>query len=79
MTQNTILAEHIQTADMKAQLDEGLSSVNSHIRGEDTVDKTITEGTVTFDIRFRAVVPSNGKHISLIINVEAQSRRKIMI
>lgn len=43
------------------------------IRGEDTVDKTISEGTVTFDIRFRAVVPSNGKVITLILNVEAQN------
>ena len=37
----------------------------SHIRGESTEDATLTEGRVTFDIRFRAVTPEEdplGKH-----------------
>ena len=29
----------------------------SHIRGESTEDASLTEGRVTFDIRFRAVTP----------------------
>lgn len=124
MTQNTVLAEYMEAADMKARLDEackkvlankmilawilkgsveefrdfdvndiaehyiegnpeiagtavhqdtGIPGAHECIRGEDTVDKTITEGTVLFDIRFRAVVPSSGEQISLIINVEAQN------
>lgn len=41
------------------------------ILGENTEDKTLTEGTVTFDIRFRASTP-DGSALGLIINVEAQ-------
>ena len=52
--------------------DEG-GIIGESIRGEDTADKTISEGTVTFDIRFRAIVPRNGKVITLILNVEAQN------
>ena len=43
----------------------------SHIRGESTEDATLTEGRVTFDIRFRAVTPQDDP-LELIINVEAQ-------
>lgn len=42
------------------------------IRGMDTVDKSLREGVVTYDIRFRAIVPGTGEKITLIINVEAQ-------
>lgn len=43
-----------------------------YIRGETAWDNTITEGTVVYDIRFRAIVPHGRGHASLIINVEAQ-------
>lgn len=43
------------------------------ISGMDTEDKSVHEGTVTYDIRFRATVPSSDEHIALIINVEAQN------
>ena len=43
------------------------------ISGMDTEDKSVHEGTVTFDIRFRAIVPDSGERIGLIINVEAQN------
>ena len=43
------------------------------ISGMDTEDKSVHEGTVTYDIRFRAIVPSSGERIALIINVEAQN------
>lgn len=43
------------------------------ITGLNTEDSTINEGTVTYDIRFRAIVPDTGERISLIINVEAQN------
>ena len=52
--------------------DEGRMKGES-IRGDDTVHKTIAEGTVTFDIRFRAVIPRGGERITLILNVEAQN------
>lgn len=43
------------------------------ITGLNTEDSTINEGIVTYDIRFRAIVPGTGERISLIINVEAQN------
>jgi hypothetical protein len=43
------------------------------IRGASTEDSTINEGTVTYDIRFLAIVPVTGKLLRLIINVEAQN------
>ena len=45
----------------------------SVISGMDTEDKSIREGSVTYDIRFRAVVPGTEEQIGLIINVEAQN------
>lgn len=45
----------------------------SKISGTGVEDVTVTEGTVTFDIRFEAVLPSTGEQIGLIVNVEAQN------
>jgi len=41
------------------------------ISGMDTEDKSVREGTVTYDIRFRAIALGSGEPIGLIINVEA--------
>ena len=38
-----------------------------------TEDKSSTEGTVFYDIRFNAIAPVDGKLIRLIINIEAQN------
>lgn len=46
---------------------------SQQIIGLNTEDSTINEGTVTYDIRFRAIVPGTGEKISLIINIEAQN------
>ena len=43
------------------------------ISGMDTEDKSVHEGTVTYDIRFRAIVPDTGERVALIVNVEAQN------
>lgn len=43
------------------------------ISGTGVEDPSVTEGTVTYDIRFSAVVPVSGEVIRLIINVEAQN------
>ena len=43
------------------------------IKGLNTEDATICEGTVTYDIRFNAVAPVSGESVHLIINVEAQN------
>ncbi len=44
------------------------------IQGLDTEDKLVHEGTVTYDIRFRAIAPASGEPIGLIVNVEAQGK-----
>ncbi len=49
--------------------DEG----NPVIHGMVTEDKSRHEGTVTYDVRFGAVVPGSGERIRLIVNVEAQN------
>lgn len=46
---------------------------NPRIKGSNTEDTSINEGTVTYDILFRAVAPGSGEPIALIINVEAQN------
>ncbi len=43
------------------------------IHGENTEDRSVTEGTITYDIRFLAIVPVSKEYIRLIINVEAQN------
>lgn len=43
------------------------------ISGMDTEDKSIHEGTVTYDVKFRATLPNTDDRISIIINVEAQN------
>ena len=47
---------------------------NSNVRGIGNEDTTLTEGTVTYDIRFMALVPESDGKIELIINIEAQNK-----
>lgn len=46
------------------------------IRGIGNVDTSLTEGKVTYDIRFLASAPASNEMIQLIINVEAQNQFK---
>lgn len=46
----------------------------SRITGEDTEDKTVHEGEIKYDIRFRALIPGSAEKISLLMNVEAQNK-----
>ena len=46
----------------------------AHVRGVSNEDTSLTEGTVTYDIRFLASAPASDGLIQLIINVEAQGR-----
>lgn len=46
---------------------------SERIRGIQTEDSSICEGTITYDIRFLAAVPGTDEAIRLIINVEAQN------
>ncbi len=44
------------------------------ITGANTEDSTISEGTVTYDIRFDALAPAGDGVIKLILNLEAQNQ-----
>ena len=46
------------------------------IKGKPTESKSPTEGVVTFDIIFDAIVPTNGEQIKIIVNIEAQKSTK---
>ena len=48
------------------------TNAGQRIHGIGIEDATLTEGTVTYDIRFFAAVPASGERIRLIINIEAQ-------
>lgn len=48
--------------------------VSVKIEGSKNEDSTLTEGTVRYDIRYNALAPDNEGLISLIINVEAQTK-----
>ena len=43
------------------------------ITGTGMEDTTVTEGSITYDIQFRAIMPSSDKVVQMIINVEAQN------
>lgn len=47
------------------------------IRGMSNVDGSLTEGKVTYDIRFLATVPGSDGMIQMIVNVEAQGKFNI--
>ena len=53
--------------------DEEADGSGEQIKGEKTEDSTIKEGTITYDIRFYAMVPGTKENIKLILNVEAQN------
>ena len=72
------IAEHYiegspQIAQTAVNPDEVTDSQGEQIEGSKTEDSTIKEGTVTYDIRFYALVPQTAETIKLILNVEAQS------
>ena len=46
---------------------------NSRITGTGVEDITITEGSITYDIRFFAILPRNMEIVRMIINLEAQN------
>ena len=66
------IEEKPQVAEIPVAPDERQST--SVIQGTGVEDTTITEGTVTFDIRFHAAVPVSSEQIGLIINIEAQNQ-----
>ena len=67
-----IAAEYIEGQPQVAEVPVNPDEEPSIIRGTDTEDKTLNEGIVTYDIRFHTILPSNGEHVRLIVNIEAQ-------
>ena len=53
--------------------DESNGTIQGEVAGTGVEDATMTEGTVTYDVRFMAAAPVSGELIRLIINVEAQN------
>ena len=51
-----------------------MMSGDDKIEGDPTADKSQRDGTVYFDIRFTAVLPSDGGRIEILINCEIQNR-----
>lgn len=66
------IEEKPQVTDIPVAPDERQNT--SVIQGTGVEDTTITEGTVTFDIRFHAGVPVSSEQIGLIINIEVQNQ-----
>ncbi len=62
-----------QIAEAAVNPDEDGYEGSEQIRGAKNEDSTIQEGTITYDIRFLAIVPGTGETIRLMINVEAQN------
>ena len=58
---------------MKKQAMMQPASLTSRIHGTGVEDATLSEGTITYDIRFLATAPVSGELIRLIINIEAQN------
>ena len=62
-----------QIAEAAVNPDEDGYGGSEQIWGAKNEDSTIQEGTITYDIRFLAIVPGTGETIRLIINIEAQN------
>ena len=62
----------INTVPIAPDLTNAARKVTTKIKGDRNEDGSDTEGTITFDILFRAIVPATGETIALIINIEPQ-------
>ncbi|MBQ7479069.1 MAG: nuclease [Selenomonadaceae bacterium] len=62
----------INTIPVAPNLTNAARKVALKIKGDRNEDSSSTEGGITFDILFRAVVPATGETIALIINLEPQ-------
>lgn len=66
--ENPEIGTHAVNQDEQRLLDQA----GQKIEGLQTENKSITEGTVTYDIRFLVTVPDTSDKIQMFINVEAQ-------
>ena len=68
-----------QIAEATVNPDEETRNCGEQIRGVKNEDSTIQEGTITYDIRFLAIVPGTGETIRLMVNVDYSDFRLIPI
>ena len=70
------IEETISVAAENVHMDDNNYSptADRSINGMNTESVSIDEGTVTYDIKYRALLPSGEKQIGLIINIEAQNK-----
>lgn len=66
------VAVHQDHPDRKDE--SGMMSGDDKIEGRPAADKSQKDGTVYFDIRFNAVLPSNGELIEILLNMEIQNK-----
>lgn len=69
-----IMNRYIEGTPSVASVGVHVDETNPRIRGGNTEDKSITEGTVFYDIRFNALAPKDDDVIGIIVNVEAQNK-----
>jgi len=70
---NDIAEKYIEGTPQVSEIPVMPDDVRPVITGMDTADKSLHEGTITYDIRFYALVPGEGRQsMVLIVNVEAQ-------
>lgn len=65
------IEDELQVSSMAVMPDT--TNASEKISGMVTEDASVTEGVITYDIRFMATAPHTEEPISLIINIEAQN------
>lgn len=68
-----IAAKYIEGEPEVSKVSVHLDETAEFIEGLNTEDTTMEEGTVTFDIKFKAIIPNTNVVEDMIINVEAQN------
>ena len=73
VTREEIAAKYIENEPLVGEVPVAPDEIFGKIRGANTEDSTVREGTVYYDIKFVATVPHSAEKLQLIINVEAQN------
>ena len=73
VTREEIAAKYIESEPLVGEVPVAPDEIFGKIRGANTEDSSVHEGTVFYDIKFVATVPHSAEKLQLIINVEAQN------
>lgn len=69
-----IAEKYIESEPQVSKVAVAPDETNARIRGMSNEDTSLTEGKITYDVRFLATVPSSGELIQIIIDVEGQNK-----